>query len=65
MASPPRMLLLSGGGTEAFVLMPVTYDVSLLKSLRDADTADIVESLSGGSGEIPNSKRYSYYSVKL
>jgi hypothetical protein len=29
MAAPPRMLLLSGGGTEAFVLMPTTFDVSL------------------------------------
>jgi hypothetical protein len=28
MAAPPRMLLLSGGGTEAFVLMPTTFDVS-------------------------------------
>lgn len=27
MATPPRMLLLCGGGTEAFVLMPVTFDV--------------------------------------
>lgn len=34
MATPPRMLLLSGGGTEAFVLMPVTFDVSLSFPLR-------------------------------
>lgn len=27
--APPRMLLLNGGGHEAFVALPMTYDVSL------------------------------------
>ena len=32
MATPPRMLLLDGGpGGEAFVLMPPTYEVSVLE----------------------------------
>lgn len=27
-AAPPRMLLLSGGGHEAFVALPINFDVS-------------------------------------
>jgi len=66
MAAPPRMLLLSGGGTEAFVLMPTTFDVSPSPShmhLYKQGTifykwkikADMVESPSCGTGEVPDS----------
>ena len=54
MATPPRMLLLSGGGTEAFVLMPATFDVSPITCLPGAE-ADLEESPSCRSREIPNS----------
>jgi hypothetical protein len=64
------MLLLSGGGTEAFVLMPVTFDVSLsfhphIHPANLESRADMVESPSCGTGEISNSERYSYYPLEL
>jgi hypothetical protein len=70
------MLLLSGGGTEAFVLMPTTFDVSPLSShirLRNPGTIPykrevkltFTESPSCGSGEIPNPQRYSYHPLEL
>jgi len=70
MATPPRMLLLSGGGTEAFVLMPVTFDVSLSFPLKSVWAgggieANVVESPSCGAGEISDSKRYSHYPLEL
>ena len=54
MASPPRMLVLQGGGAEALLLLPVSYDVSyplslalLSPSWREADTLNHAESCSG------------------
>jgi hypothetical protein len=63
------MLLLSGGGTEAFVLMPVTFDVSSYLPLPypswEIEILTDIESTSGRPGEVQYTQRNSYHPFEL